>query len=86
MAFGSHRKLERQRNGWWLVRLSYANSQKRYAKAKPRLRLGNAVDCVIAAHRRLHEGRPTVAETRRWHSGPIARVLPLARHRKFAAV
>jgi antitoxin HicB len=48
MAFGYRFKLERQRNGWWLVRFPGIPEALTEGETESEARR-NAVDCVIAA-------------------------------------
>jgi predicted RNase H-like HicB family nuclease len=79
MAFGYRDTLERQENGWWLVRFSGIPEALTEGKTQEEAR-ANAVDCVIAAlEGYMKAGRPLP------RCGP-QRAQPrrsaLARHRK----
>ena len=70
LAFGYRYKLERQHNGWWLVRFPGIPEALTEGETQDEAR-SNAVDCVIAAlegyskaTRRLHESRQAAAATR----------------------
>jgi antitoxin HicB len=58
MAFGYRYKLERQRNGWWLVRFPGIPEALTEGETESEARR-NAIDCVIAAlEGYMKAGRP----------------------------
>jgi antitoxin HicB len=75
MAFGYRYKLERQKNGWWLVRFPGIPEALTEGETESEARR-NAVDCVIAAlEGYLKAGRP-LPRHGAGHSGPHRAVLP----------
>jgi antitoxin HicB len=75
MAFGYRYKLERQRNGWWLVRFPGIPEALTEGETEDEARR-NAVDCVIAAlEGYMKAGRPLPRQGA-GHSGPDRAVLP----------
>ena len=75
MAFGYRFKLERQRNGWWLVRFPGISEALTEGETESEARR-NAVDCVIAAlEGYMKAGRPLPRQGA-GHSGPDRAVLP----------
>jgi antitoxin HicB len=75
MAFGYRFKLERQRNGWWLVRFPGIPEALTEGETESEARR-NAVDCVIAAlEGYMKAGRPLPRQGA-GHSGHARAVLP----------
>ena len=75
MAFGYRFRLERQRNGWWLVRFPGIPEALTEGETESEARR-NAVDCVIAAlEGYMKAGRPLPRQGA-GHSGPDRAVLP----------
>lgn len=76
MAFGYRYTLERQANGWWLVRFPVIPEALTEGKTQEEAR-ANARDCVISAlEGYMKAGKPLPRE-RAGHSGPTGRaVLP----------
>jgi len=75
MAFGYHYTLERQENGWWLVRFPGIPEALTEGETEEEAR-ANALDCVIAAlEGYMKAGRPLPREGA-GHSGPDRVALP----------
>jgi antitoxin HicB len=75
MAFGYRYRLERQENGWWLVRFPGIPEALTEGETQEKARR-NAVDCVIAAlEGYMKSGRP-LQRHGAGHSGPDRAVLP----------
>jgi antitoxin HicB len=75
MAFGYRYTLERQKNGWWLVRFPRIPEALTEGKTEEEAR-ANAVDCVITAlEGYMKAGRPLPREGA-GHSGSNRAVLP----------
>jgi antitoxin HicB len=75
MAFGYRYTLERQENGWWLVRFPAIPEALTEGETKEEAR-ANAVDCVIAAlEGYMKAGKPLPREGA-GQSGPDRAVLP----------
>jgi antitoxin HicB len=75
MAFGYRYTLERQENGWWLVRFSGIPEALTEGETEDEAR-ANALDCVITAlEGYMKAGRPLPREGA-GHSGPDRAVLP----------
>ena len=75
MAFGYRYKIERQKNGWWLVRFPGIPEALTEGETKEEAR-ANALDCVIAAlEGYMKAGKPLPREGAR-HSGLDRAVLP----------
>jgi antitoxin HicB len=75
MAFGYRYKLERQENGWWLVRFPGIPEALTEGETQAEARR-NALDCVIAAlEGYMKEGKP-LPRRGAGHSGPDRAVLP----------
>jgi antitoxin HicB len=75
MAFGYRYKLERQENGWWLVRFPGIPEALTEGETQDEARR-NALDCVIAAlEGYMKEGKP-LPRRGAGHSGPDRAVLP----------
>jgi antitoxin HicB len=75
MAFGYRFKLERQQNGWWLVRFpGIPEALTEGATAEEARR--NAVDCVIAALEGYMKAGKPLPRQGAGHSGPDRAVLP----------
>jgi antitoxin HicB len=75
MAFGYRYKLERQKNGWWLVRfpgIAEALTEGETESAARR----SAVDCVIAALEGYMKAGKPLPRRGAGHSGPNRAVLP----------
>jgi antitoxin HicB len=75
MAFGYRYKLEREQNGWWLVRFPGIPEALTEGETAAEARR-NAVDCVIAAlEGYVKSGRPLPRQGAS-HAGPDRAVLP----------
>jgi antitoxin HicB len=75
MAFGYHYTLEREDNGWWLVRFPGVPEALTEGETEAEAR-ANAVDCLIAAlEGYIHAGKP-LPRGGASHSGPDRAVLP----------
>ncbi len=75
MAFGYRYTLERQENGWWLVRFPAIPEALTEGETEEEAR-ANAVDCVITAlEGYMKAGKPLPREGA-GHSGPNRAVLP----------
>jgi antitoxin HicB len=75
MAFGYRYKLERQRNGWWLVRFPGIPEALTEGETESEARC-NAVDCVIVAlEGYMKAGRPLPRQGA-GHSGSDRAILP----------
>jgi antitoxin HicB len=75
MAFGYRYRLERQPNGWWLVRFPAIPEALTEGETRDDAR-ANAVDCVVAAlEGYVKAGRPLPRNGTR-HSGPDRAILP----------
>jgi antitoxin HicB len=75
MAFGYRYKLERQENGWWLVRFPGIPEALTEGETEQEAR-ANARDCVISAlEGYMKAGKPLPREGAE-HSGPHRAVLP----------
>ncbi len=75
MAFGYGYTLERQENGWWLVRFPAIPEALTEGETEAEART-NAIDCVLAAlEGYIKAGRPMPRESAR-HFGPNRAVLP----------
>ena len=75
MAFGYRYKLERQENGWWLVRFPGIPEALTEGETEPEAR-DNALDCVIAAlEGYMKAGRPLPRQGA-GHVGTDRAVLP----------
>jgi len=75
MAFGYRYKVERQENGWWLVRFPGIPEALTEGETEEEAR-ANALDCVIAAlEGYMKAGKPLAREGAR-HSGLDRAVLP----------
>lgn len=75
MAFGYRYTLERQDNGWWLVRFPGIPEALTEGETEDEART-NALDCVIAAlEGYMKDGRPLPRHGAA-HSGPNRAVLP----------
>jgi antitoxin HicB len=75
MAFGYRYKLERQRNGWWLVRFPGIPEALTEGETEDEARR-NAVDCVIAALEGYMKAGKPLPRQGAGHSGPDRVVLP----------
>lgn len=75
MAFGYRYKLERQQNGWWLVRFPGIPEALTEGETEAEAR-GNAADCVVAAlEGYMKAGRPLPRQGA-GHTGRDRAVLP----------
>ena len=75
MAFGYRYSMERQANGWWLVRFPEIHEALTEGETKEEAR-ANARDCVIAAlEGYMKSGRP-LPRGRARHSGTDRAILP----------
>jgi len=75
MAFGYRYKLERQHNGWWLVRIPGIPEALTEGETQDEAR-NNAVDCVIAALEGYMKAGKPLPRQGSGHSGPDRAVLP----------
>jgi antitoxin HicB len=75
MAFGYRYKLERQRNGWWLVRFPGIPEALTEGETEEEARR-NAVDCVIAALEGYMKAGKLLPRQGAGHSGSDRAVLP----------
>lgn len=75
MAFGYRYKLERQENGWWLVRFPGIPEALTEGATEEEAR-GNAVDCVIAALEGYMKAGKPLPRQGAGHSGSDRAVLP----------
>ncbi len=75
MAFGYRFKLERQQNGWWLVRFPGIPEALTEGATEAEARR-NAVDCVIAALEGYMKAGKALPRQGAGHSGPDRAVLP----------
>ena len=75
MAFGYRYKLERQHNGWWLVRFPGIPEALTEGETEDEAR-NNAVDCVIAALEGYMKAGKLLPRHGSSHSGPDRAVLP----------
>jgi antitoxin HicB len=75
MAFGYRFTLERQENGWWLVRFPGIPEALTEGKTEPEAR-ANAVDCVIAALEGYMKAGKPLPRKGAGLSGPDRAVLP----------
>jgi antitoxin HicB len=75
MAFGYRFKLERQRNGWWLVRFPGIPEALTEGETQEDARR-HAVDCVIAALEGYMKAGKPLPRQGAGHSGPDRAVLP----------
>jgi antitoxin HicB len=75
MAFGYRYRLERQSNGWWLVRFPGIPEALTEGESEDEAR-SNAVDCVVAAlEGYMKAGKPLPRQSA-GHAGPDRAVLP----------
>jgi antitoxin HicB len=75
MAFGYKYKLERQSNGWWMVRFPGIPEALTEGETESEAR-GNAVDCVVAALEGYMKAGKRLPRQGASHSGPDRAVLP----------
>lgn len=75
MAFGYRYKLERQHNGWWLVRFPGIPEALTEGETEDEAR-NNAVDCLIAALEGYMKAGKLLPRQGAGHSGPDRAVLP----------
>jgi antitoxin HicB len=75
MAFGYRYKLERQRNGWWLVRFPGIPEALTEGETEVEAR-NNAVDCVIAALEGYMKAGKALPRHGAYQTGPDRAVLP----------
>jgi antitoxin HicB len=75
MAFGYRYKLERQQNGWWLVRFPGIPEALTEGETEAEAR-ANAVDCVIAALEGYMKAGKPLPRQGAGHAGPDRAVLP----------
>jgi antitoxin HicB len=75
MAFGYRYRLERQQNGWWLVRFQGIPEALTEGETEEAARR-NAVDCVIAALEGYMKAGKPLPRQGAGHSGPDRAVLP----------
>jgi antitoxin HicB len=75
MAFAYRFKLERQRNGWWLVRFPGIPEALTEGETEPEARI-NALDCVIAALQGYMKAGKPLPRDGAGHSGTDRAVLP----------
>jgi antitoxin HicB len=75
MAFGYRYKLERQKNGWWLVRFPGIPEALTEGETEAEAR-NNAVDCVLAALEGYMKAGKPLPRHGAGHSGSDRAVLP----------
>jgi antitoxin HicB len=75
MAFGYRYNLERQENGWWLVRFPGIPEALTEGETEEEART-NAVDCVVAALEGYMKAGKPLPRQGAGHSGPERAVLP----------
>lgn len=75
MAFGYRYKLERQENGWWLVRFPGIPEALTEGETDAEARR-NAVDCIIAALEGYMKAGKPLPRRSASHAGPDRAVLP----------
>jgi antitoxin HicB len=75
MAFGYRYKLERQENGWWLVRFPGVPEALTEGETEEKARR-NALDCVIAALEGWMKAGKPLPRRGAGHTGPDRAVLP----------
>ena len=75
MSFGYRYKLERQENGWWLVRFPDIPEALTEGESEAEAR-ANAVDCVIAALEGYMKAGKPLPRGGSGHEGPDRAVLP----------
>jgi predicted RNase H-like HicB family nuclease len=75
MAFGYRYKLERQGNGWWLVRFPGIPKAPTEGETEAAARR-NALDCVIAALEGYMKAGKPLPRRGAGHAGPDRAVLP----------
>lgn len=75
MAFGYRYKLERQENGWWLVRFPGIPEALTEGETQDEARR-NALDCVIAALEGYTKEGKALPRRGAGHTGPDRAVLP----------
>jgi antitoxin HicB len=75
MAFGYRRTLERQENGWWLVRFPGIPEALTEGETEQEAR-ANALDCVITALEGYMKAGKPLPRGGAGHSGPDRAVLP----------
>ena len=75
MAFGYRYTLERQQNGWWLVRFPGIPEALTEGETQTEAR-ANAVDCVLAALEGYMKAGTPLPRQGASHSGPDRAVLP----------
>jgi antitoxin HicB len=75
MAFGYRYTLERQKNGWWLVRFPAIPEALTEGETEEEAR-ANAVDCVITALEGYMKAGKPLPRQGAGHSGPDRAVLP----------
>ncbi len=75
MAFGYRYRLERQENGWWLVRFPGIPEALTEGETEDEARR-NALDCVIAALEGYMKAGKPLPRRGAGHSGPDRAVLP----------
>src|ERR1700686_3993805 len=75
MAFGYRYKLERQTNGWWLVRFPGIPEALTEGETEAEARK-NAVDCVLAALEGYMKASKPLPRQGAGHAGPDRAVLP----------
>ncbi len=75
MAFGYRYTLERQENGWWLVRFPGIPEALTEGETQEEAR-ANAVDCVIAALEGYMKARKPLPRRGAWHARRDRAVLP----------
>jgi antitoxin HicB len=75
MAFGYRYKLERQQNGWWLVRFPGIPEALTEAETEAGAR-NSAVDCVVAALEGYMKAGKPLPRQGAGHAGPDRAVLP----------
>jgi antitoxin HicB len=75
MAFGYRYTLERQENGWWVVRFPRIPEALTEGETEQEAR-ANALDCVIAALEGYMKAGKSMPREGAGHSGPDRAVLP----------
>jgi predicted RNase H-like HicB family nuclease len=85
MAVGYEYTLERQANGWWLVRFPRIPEALTEGETEEEART-NAIDCVITALEGVHEGRQAGSQTVRAGSRPGPSRAPVFGHREICGL